>query len=60
MHHGDNDYNIDHIGKEQLERNRILPDIMDVVEDVANMCNYNDTDNDESDNDNIDDENTIT
>ena len=33
-HHGDNDYNIDHIRKEQLERNGNLPDVMDVVEDV--------------------------
>ena len=60
MHHGDNEYNIDHIGKEQLEQNGNLPDIMDVVEDVANIHNYNNTDNDKSDNDNIDDENTIT
>ena len=60
MHHGDNNYNIDHIGKEQLERNRNLPDVMDVVEDVTNICNYNVTDNDESNNDNMDDENTIT
>ena len=59
MHHGNNDYNIDHIGKEQLERNGNLPDVMDVVEDTENMHNYNDTDDDESDNDNIDDETTI-
>ena len=59
MQHGDNDYNIDHIGKEQLERNGSLLDIMDVVEDMANMHNYNITDDDESDNDNMDDENTI-
>ena len=31
-----------------------------VVEDVANIHNYNDTDDDESNNDNMDDENTIT
>ena len=31
---------------------------MDVVEDAANICNYNDTDNYESDYDNMDDENT--
>ena len=60
MHHGDNDYSIDHIGKEQLEQNGNLPDVMDVVEDAENIHNYNDTDDDESDNDNIDDENTIT
>ena len=34
-HHGNNDYNIDHIGKEQLEENGNLPDVMNVVEDVA-------------------------
>ena len=55
-HHGDNDYNIDHIVKEQLEQNGNLPDVMDVVEDAANICNYNDTDDDDSDNDNIDEE----
>ena len=47
-HHGDNNYNIDHIGKEQLERNGNLPNVMDVVEDVANICNYNDTDEEEN------------
>ena len=56
MHHGNNNYNIDHIGKEQLEQNGNLPNVMDVVEDVANMCNYNDTDNDDSNNDDIDEE----
>ena len=60
MQHGDNDYNIDHIGKGQLEQNGNLPNIMDVTEDTANVCNYNDTDNDERDNNYIDDENTIT
>ena len=60
MQRGDNDYNIDHIGKEQLEQNGNLPDIMDVVEDAANIRNYNVTDDDESKNDNMDDENTIT
>ena len=33
---------------------------MDVVEDTANICNYNLADNDESENDDMDDENTIT
>ena len=51
-----NNYKIDHIGKEQLEQNRNLPDVMDVVEDMANICNYNDTDDNDSDNDNIDEE----
>ena len=56
MHHGNNNYNIDHNGKEQLEQNGNLPNAMDVVEDVVNICNYNDTDNDDSNNDNIDEE----
>ena len=63
MHHGDNDYNIDHIGKEQLEQNGNLPDVVDVVdvvEDTENICNYNIAHNDESENDNMDDGNTIT
>ena len=55
-HHHDNNYNIDHIGKDQLEQNRNLPDVMDVGEDVANIHNYNDKDDDNSDNDNIDEE----
>ena len=55
-HHGDNDYNIDHLGKEQLEQNRNLPNVMDVVEDMANIHNYNNTDDDDSDNKNIDEE----
>ena len=46
-----------------LERNNLkngnLPDVMDVVEDAENICNYNLTDNDESENDTTDDENTI-
>ena len=33
---------------------------MDVVEDVANIHNYNVADDDESENNNMDDENTIT
>ena len=37
-----------------------LLDAMDVVEDMANICNYNNTDDDESNNDNMDDESTIT
>ena len=60
MHHGNNDYNIDHIGKEQLEQNGNLHDVMDVVEDAANIHNYNDTDNDDSNDGNVDDENTTT
>ena len=59
MHHGDNDYNIDHIGKEQLKQNGNLLDMMDVVEDTENICNYNLTHDDESKNNAMDDENTI-
>ena len=55
-HHGDNDYNIDHLGKEQLEQNRNLPNVMDVVEDMANIHNYNNADDDDSDYNNIDEE----
>ena len=35
-------------------------DIMDVVEDTANISNYNDTVDDDSDDGNTDDENTTT
>ena len=59
MHHGNNVYKIDHIGKEQLEQSGNLPDVMDVVEDAENICNYNLTDDDESKNDTMDNENTI-
>ena len=59
MHHGNNDYNIDHIWKEQLKQNGNLPDMMDVVEDAENICNYNLTDDDDSKNDPMDDDNTI-
>ena len=58
-HHGNNDYNIDHIGEEQLEQNRNLLDMMDMVEDAETICNYNLTDDDESENNTKDDENTI-
>ena len=44
MHNRDNDYNIDHIAKEKLEQIGKLPDVMDVVEDVAQLFNMNDTD----------------
>ena len=33
-HHGDNDYHINHIAKEKLERNGNLPNVMDVVDDA--------------------------
>ena len=49
-HHANNDYHIDHIAKEKLERNGNLPDVMDVVEDAEHLLNPNDTDDDESEN----------
>ena len=39
MHNRDNDYNIEHISKEKLEHNGQLPDVMDVVEDMAQIFN---------------------
>ena len=39
MHNRDNDYNIDHIANEKLEQIGKLPDVMDVVEDVAQLFN---------------------
>ena len=48
-HHGDNDYNIDHMSKEKLERNGKLPDVIDVVEDAEDLLDPNSTDDDESD-----------
>ena len=56
LHHGDNDYSIEHISKEKLEWAGQLLDILDVVEEVDEMHNINDTDdetnatNNESDN----------
>ena len=47
-HHGDNDYNIDHIAKERLEQNGNLPNVMDVVEDVEYLLDPNSMDDDES------------
>ena len=47
-HHGDNDYNIDHISKEKLERNGNLPDVIDVVDDMEDLLDPNSTDEDES------------
>ena len=63
MHNGDNDYNIDHILKEKLECTGQLPDVMDVLEDVAQLFNTNGSTNDETDastNDKTDDEQTQT
>ena len=47
-HHGDNDYNIDHISKEKLERNGNLPNVIDVVDDAEDLLDPNSTDEDES------------
>ena len=59
MHHGNNDYSIDHIGKEQLKCNGNLLDVMDVVEDAEDIHSYNLAADDESKNDAMEDENTI-
>ena len=47
-HHGDNDYDIDHISKEKLERNGNLPNVIDVVDDTEGLLDPNGTDKDES------------
>ena len=47
-HHGDNDYKIDHISKEKLERNGNLPDVIDVVDDTEDLLDPYSTDEDES------------
>ena len=47
LHHGDNDYSIEHILKAKLERQGQLPDILDVVDD--DIYEMNDKANDESD-----------
>ena len=41
MHNRDNDYNIEHISKEKLEHIGQLLDVMDVVEDMAQLFNTN-------------------
>ena len=45
MHNRDNDYNIEHISKEKLECIGQLPDVMDVVEDVAQLFNTSNSTN---------------
>ena len=47
-HHGDNDYNIDHIAKEKLERNGNLPDVIDAVDNAEYLLDPNSTDEDDS------------
>ena len=44
LHNEDNDYSIDHIMKDKLERNGKLPDVMDVAEEAAHLFDVNDTD----------------
>ena len=63
MHNRDNDSNIDHISKEKLECIGQLPDVMDVVEDMARLFNTNNSTNyktDASTNEETDDEQTQT
>ena len=44
LHHGDNNYSIEHISKEKLEWAGQLPDILDVVdEDTYQMSNESDS-----------------
>ena len=47
-HHGGNDYNINHISKQKFERNGILPDVIDVVDDAEDLLDPNSMDEDES------------
>ena len=47
LHHGDNDYSIEHISKAKLEWQGQLPDVLDVVDD--DVYKMNDKTNDESD-----------
>ena len=49
QNNGDNEYNIDHISKEKLECIRLLPDVIDVVEDVAQLFMTNENTNDKTD-----------
>ena len=63
VHNGDNDYNIVHISKEKLECIGWLLDVMDVVEDVTQLFNTNNSTNYETDgstNEETDDEQTQT
>ena len=49
MHNRDNDYNINHISKEKLEHIGQLPDVMDMVVDMAQSFNTNRSTNYETD-----------
>ena len=48
LHHGDNDYSIEHISKAKLEQQGQLPDILDVVDD--DIYETNNEMNDENNN----------
>ena len=49
-HHGDNDYQINHIAKGKLEQNGNLPNVEDVVDDAEDLLNPYNTDEDEREN----------
>ena len=49
IHNGDNDYSIDHIAKEKLEQIRELLDVMDVVEDMDQIFDMNNTEDETED-----------
>ena len=59
MCNGDNNYNIDHVSKKKLEYIGQLPDVMDVVEDAAQLFNTN-YETDSSVNNETDDKQTQT
>ena len=59
MCNGDNNYNIDHVSKGKLEYIGQLPDVMDVVEDAAQLFNTN-YETDSSANNETDDKQTQT
>ena len=49
MHNGDNDYNIEHISNEKLDCSGQLPDVIDVVNNTAQLFNTNNSTNYETD-----------
>ena len=42
LHDGDNDYNIEHVSMEKLACTGQLPDVLEEVEEVAQIFNVND------------------
>ena len=52
LHHGDNDYSIEHISKAKLEWQGQLPDVLDVVEDDVYQTNNESDDKSNSYNEN--------